>query len=117
MSQWISEIEVLSQITKVEPQAAYCCFTTGSKHKVTYLMRTAPNINEELRRLDDTINNKLIPSFTEHTLCEKDERLLLSLPNKLGGMAEWAYPFFSKITSIEFQNPSLLTKEHVSLIA
>ena len=37
VSQWISEIEVLSQIAKVEPQAAYCCFTTGFKHKVTYL--------------------------------------------------------------------------------
>ena len=117
MSQWISEIEVLSQIAKVEPQAAYWCFTTGSKHKVSYLMRTAPNINEELRRFDDTINNKLIPSFTENKLCEKDERLLLSLPTKLGGMGEWAYLFFSQITSIEFQNPSLLTKEHVSLIA
>ena len=80
-------------------------------------MRTAPNINEELRRFDDTINNKLIPSFTENKLCEKDERLLLSLPTKLGGMGEWAYLFFSQITSIEFQNPSLLTKEHVSLIA
>ena len=80
-------------------------------------MRTAPNINEELRRFDDTINNKLIPSFTENKLCEKDERLLLSLPTKLGGMGEWAYLFFSQITSIEFQNPSLLTKKHVSLIA
>ena len=33
--QWISEIEVLCQIAKIEPQAAYCCFTTGFKHKVT----------------------------------------------------------------------------------
>ena len=53
VSQWISEIEVLSQIVKVEPQAANCCFTIGFRHKVTYLMRTTPNINEELRRLDD----------------------------------------------------------------
>ena len=63
MSQWISEIEVLSQIDKVEPQAAYsayCCFATGFKHKVIYLMRTTPNINEELRRLDDAIKGTLI---------------------------------------------------------
>ena len=86
VSQWISEIEVLSQIAKVEPQAAYCCFTTGFKHNVTYLMRTTPNINEELRRLDDAINNKLTPSFMENKLCGKDRRLLLSLPTKLGGM-------------------------------
>ena len=114
MSQWISEIEVLSQIAKVEPQAAYCCFTAGFKHKVTYLMHTTPNISEELRRLDDAINNKLIPFFTENKLCGNDERLLLSLPTKLGGMG---IPVSFEIANIEFQNSSLLTKEHVSLIA
>ena len=77
-------------------------------------MHTTPNINEELRRLDDVINNKLIPSFTEKKLCGNDERLLLSLPTKLGGMD---IPVFSEIANIEFQNSSLLTKEHVSLIA
>ena len=35
MPQWISDIEVLSQIANVE-------------YKVTYLMRTTPNMNEEL---------------------------------------------------------------------
>ena len=92
VSPWISEIKVLSQIAKVEPQAAYCCFTAGFKHKVTYLMRTTPNINEELRRLDDVINNKLIPSFTENNLCGNHERLLLLLPTKLGRMG---IPVFS----------------------
>ena len=86
MSPWISEIKVLSQIAKVEPQAAYCFFRAGFKHKVTYLKSTTPNINEELRRLDDVINNKLIPSFTENNLCRNHERLLLLLPTKLGGM-------------------------------
>ena len=114
VSQWISKIEVLSQIAKVEPQAAYCCFTAGFKHKVTYLMHTTPNISEELRRLDDAINNKLIPFFTENKLCGNDERLLLSLPTKLGGMG---IPVFVEIANIEFENSSLLTKENVSLIA
>ena len=114
VSQWISEIKVLSQIAKVEPQTAYCGFTTGFKHKVTYLMRTTPNINEELRQLDDAINNKLIPSFRENKLFGNHEGLLLSLPTKLGGMC---IPVFSQIANVEFQNSSLLTKEHVSLIA
>ena len=114
MSQWIFEIEVLSQIDNLDPQAAYCGFTTGLRHNITYLMRPTPNINEELRRLDDAINNKLIPSFTESKLCRNDEQLLLSLPTKLGGMC---IPVFPKIANIEYQNSSLLTKEHVSLIA
>ena len=77
-------------------------------------MRTTPNINEELRRLDGAINNNLIPSFTENKLCENDKRLLLSLPTKLWGNG---YTCFSEIANMEFQNSSLLTKEHVSLIA
>ena len=101
MPQRISEIEVLSQIANVE-------------YKVTYLMRTSPNMNEELGWLDDAINNKLIPSFTENKLCGNDELLLLSIPTKLGRMG---IPVFSEIAKIEFQNSSLLTKGHVSLIA
>ena len=77
-------------------------------------MRTTPNINEELRRLNDAINNKPIPSFAENKLCENGERLLLSPPTKLWGMG---IPVFSETANIEFQNSSLLTKEHVSLIA
>ena len=88
VSQYIFEIEVLSQIAKVEPQAGYCCLTTGFKHKVTHLMRTTPKINKELKRLDDAINNKFTPSFTVNKLCRNNE----------------------------FQNSSLLAKEHVSLI-
>ena len=38
-------------------------------------MRETPVINEELRRLDDAINNKLIPSFTDNRFCGYDERL------------------------------------------
>ena len=114
MSQLISEIEVLSQIAKKEPQAPYYCFTTDFKHKVTQLMRKTPNINGNLSRLDDAINNKLLPSFTENKLCGNDERLLLSLPTKFGGIG---IPLFSGIANIECQNSSLLTKENVSLIA
>ena len=76
-------------------------------------MRTTPGIDEELRRLDYVINNKLIPSFTENKLCGNDERHLLSLPTKLGGIG---IPIFSEISQTEFQNSSQLTEEHVSLI-
>ena len=86
VSQWILEMEVLRQIAKIELKAAYCCFTTGFEQKVSDLMSTTSNINEELRRLDDLINNKLIPFFTDNKICGNDERSLLSPPAKLGGM-------------------------------
>ena len=77
-------------------------------------MSRAPNIRKELRRLDDTINNKLKVSFRDNKICENDEQHLLSLLTKLGGIGA---PAFSKITIIKLQNLSLLTKEHVSLTA
>ena len=88
VSQYISKIEVLSQIAKAEPQAAYCCLRTGFKHNVTYLICTTLKINEELKRLDDAINNKITPSFTVNKLCRNNE----------------------------FQNSSLLAKERVSIV-
>ena len=114
MSQLISEIEVLSDIAKKEPQATYYCFKTDFKHKVTQLMRKTPNINGNLRRLDDAINNKLLLSFTESKLCGNDELLLLSPPTKVVAMG---IHVFSEIANIEFHNSSLLRKENVSLIA
>lgn len=77
-------------------------------------MNRTPKVNEEFRRSDYMINNKLMPSFTHDNLCGNAKPLLLSLPTKLGGMG---IPAFYKITEIEFQNSSLLTEEHVSLTA
>ena len=36
----------LSKIALTEPQAAYAAFTSGFKHKLTYFIRTMPNISE-----------------------------------------------------------------------
>ena len=41
---------------------------TGFKNKATYLMCTTLNINKELRRLDEAINTKLVPSFLDNKL-------------------------------------------------
>ena len=39
---WVTEIKVLSQIAATEPQALYCAFVSGYKHRMTYFMRTIP---------------------------------------------------------------------------
>lgn len=76
-------------------------------------MRTTPNISEELRRLDDAINNKLILSFTGKKPCGNNERILSSLTVKLGGMR---IALFYEILDLEFENLSLLAEEQASLI-
>ena len=45
------EIEGLSQIPKVEPQTAYCCYKTVFKRKLTYLMYiTISKIKKKIKR-------------------------------------------------------------------
>jgi len=107
---WIEEISMLSKIALTEPQAAYTCFTSGYKHKLTYLMRTIPNISELLTPLDEIILNQFIPSITGDMKCSMDDRMLLALHPKLGGLG---IPIFSKISDVdvEYSNSKLLTRD------
>ena len=46
----MNEIELLSEIGKIEPQCSINCFIGGYKR---YFMRTLPKIAKPLKRLDD----------------------------------------------------------------
>jgi hypothetical protein len=48
VADWVSELRVLADMAKVEPQAAYACLTHGLLSKYTFLMRTTPNISQHL---------------------------------------------------------------------
>ena len=78
---WIAEIEKLGEVAKVEPHVAYCAFVFGLQHRYTYLLRTIPNISEELKRLDQAIDNHLVKHLVHnnYSITEID-RLWFSLP-------------------------------------
>ena len=63
--EWLEQLDELTKIAKSEPQAAYAAFTAGFKHKVTYFIRTIPNLKDVLKPLDDALDQKLIPALTE----------------------------------------------------
>jgi hypothetical protein len=86
IDQWKSEITSLSQIAQIEPQAAYSCFIAGYKSKFTYYMRTVPAIGDMLQEIDIMIDTKLIPAITGGRQVNANERKLLSLPRKYGGL-------------------------------
>ena len=46
VNSWCGQSMVLSKIAKTEPQAAYAAFVSGFKHKLTYYIRTMPNIKQ-----------------------------------------------------------------------
>lgn len=105
---WIKEITLLSQIAKIEPQAAYSAFISGYKHKITYFIRTLPNISQHMKQLDRVLTEDFIPAITDGHRCSATDRTLLSLPPKLGGLG---IPEFVKIADMEYSNSRRITEE------
>ena len=56
------------------------------QHKLTYFLRTIPEIDDELKKVDEAVRYRLIPSFTGGHIVNDQERIMLSLPARLGGM-------------------------------
>ena len=72
------------------------------------------NLTQHLTGLDATEDNVFIPAITDRHICSADERLLLSLPVKKGGLAT---PIFSAVADLEFANSLAAAEqlvEHIS---
>ena len=104
----INQVENLTQIAYTEPQAAYSAFVAGFQHKLTYHIRTIPEMSNLLAPLDQIINDKFIPAITNGHHCSSEERILLSLPVRLGGMS---IPIFADISDREFNNSKLACQQ------
>ena len=55
--------------------------------------------------LDQVITNELIPAITDGPVVSSEERVLLSLPVKLGGLG---IPIFAECCKTEYQNSLLV---------
>ena len=76
-------------------------------------MRTIPDISNLLIQIEDTIRNRFIPGITGGRICNKEERGLLSLPTRYGGLA---IPIFHEQADVEYNNSRRITAELTSLI-
>ena len=85
---WVEDISILSKIVKIEPQTVQICFVSDYKNKITYYMRTIPQIYKQLQ--------KLIPATPNQIKCSGVDCLLLSLLMKLGGLG---IPIFEQLTN------------------
>jgi hypothetical protein len=65
---WTSCIQTLADIAKSQPHAAYA----ASNINTLNFKRTIPNISENLKPLDDAIDNLLIPALFGHDINEND---------------------------------------------
>ena len=113
VQKWVSQIHTLSQIAVIEPHAAYCGFTHGLKSTWSYLMRTTPGTCDALSPLEDTIRNEFLPALTGRSAITDQERELLSLPCRLGGLG---IPDFTKLASSCYQASQDICSPVVDLI-
>ena len=103
---WVNEVKKLSEIALTEPHAAYTAFTSGLRHKWNYVSRTIPDIEALMQPLEDSIRNDFLRVILNGHICSNDERDLLALPPRMGGLGI-INP--AKVTSIEFSNSLKLT--------
>jgi hypothetical protein len=108
IEKWIKQINKLSDIALYEPQAAYAAFVSGYQHKFNYFIRTLNGMNQHLQPLDNVIDNKFIPAITEGHRCTPDERKLLSLPVRYGGLG---IPILINSSLRSYENSLKITKQ------
>ena len=83
---FVEEIENLSKIADRYPQSAYAALTQCIMGKWRYIMRTIEGVETLFQPLEDVINQTFIPALTGRSQCNPDERRLLSLPIRHGGL-------------------------------
>ena len=110
---WIRLVRALADIAKSEPQAAYASFVAGFCGRVTYFIRTIPNMSSMLLDLDLVITNELIPAITDGRSVSDEEQESLALPVKLGGLG---IPIFAECCKTEFRNSKLVCSQQVAAI-
>ena len=87
MKEWSDELSRLSEIGLTQPHATYSAFTHGLLGRWTFLSHTLPGISELLSALEQSICLYLLPAlFGKCTFSDTDERQLISLPSRLGGL-------------------------------
>ena len=86
VEKWSDEIKKLAHIAQTQPHAAYSAYTHGLSCHWTFLSQTIPEIANLLHPLEEAIQQHLIPALTGRPPCSREERELLALPVRLGGI-------------------------------
>ena len=98
VAHWKAEIGHLSSFTKYEPHAAYAALTHGLIGRWMFSLRSTEGIAHLMQPVEDAIRLQLLPAITGREALTDDERDLLALPARLGG--------------IGVRNPTTHTEEH-----
>lgn len=112
---WCAQLKELSQIAQTQPQAAYTVFTKGLSAQWKYHIRSIKSQPEHFQALDELIDSCLLPALTGRDFSGPTaERVLLSLPANLGGIA---VPIVGRCVDSEYQSSRKVTQPLVDVIA
>ena len=100
INKWVEELHVLSEIEKIESQAAYTCFLSSYNHKFNYYMRTIPGIAKLLRKVEEIILTQFVPAITSGITIPENERKLLYLAPQPRGLG---VSIFEELCQKEYQ--------------
>ena len=86
IEKWMAEISSLSKLALSQQHVAYTAFVHGVVGRSRYVMRTIANTSTLFTPLENAIYQQFILALTGHEQCSQEERKLLSLPARLGGL-------------------------------
>ena len=81
VTEWVREVNVLSDVAKTEPHAAYSAYTHSLQHRWNFVMRTIPDISPLLTPLENSIRTTFLSSLLRFSTIRDDERELLEIPS------------------------------------
>ena len=114
IKKWQNELEKLTDIAKIEPQAAYAAYIHGEQHRFSYFLRTIPRMAELLEPLDRIITDKFLPALLGSQSITEIERELYALPIRNGGLG---IPILKDIAEDEFQTSLQVTAPLATIMA
>ena len=79
-------IKVTVKIAKVYPQAAYFAFTSGFRQNFICIISPLSNVSHLLQPIENFIWQEFMTFLLEGRTCNDEERQLLSVHVKTGGM-------------------------------
>ena len=83
---WTQELLTLSRIAVSQPHAAYSAFTHGLMGKWVFTARCSEGAASYFEPLETVIRNSFIPALTGRNAPSDEERALLALPVRHGGL-------------------------------
>jgi len=90
ISQWQDKLtpilDRLKEYASSSPQEVYHCLKRSTMSKLTFMSRTTPLFCDNLKAVDQKISTEIIPAITGRPPISSNERQLLSLPAREGGL-------------------------------